>query len=92
MSVVTSVVEVDIEVDVDGGSGAPGVSMCPPNTEIASVRLRVVAAVIRRKVFTWFLLREMKKFFINLDERDSSCKSARDFVRFGRNFFPCVQM
>lgn len=32
------------------GAGAPGTSTCPANTQIESVRLRSVAALIRRKV------------------------------------------
>jgi hypothetical protein len=42
-------------VPVDGvgaGAGAPGVSMCPANTEPASVRLRIVTAHICRRCFT----------------------------------------
>lgn len=36
----------------DGGSGGllPGTSTCPAKTQIESVRLRTVAALIRRKV------------------------------------------
>ena len=41
-----------VVVAVGGGAGAPGVSMCPANTDIASVTLRIVAALIFRKVFT----------------------------------------
>ena len=37
---------------VGAGAGAPGVSMCPASTDIASVRLRIDAAHICRKVFT----------------------------------------
>ena len=71
------------------GSGAPGVSTCPANAEKASVKLRIIAALTRRKVFTLGgLLREMKDFFINVDEREFSCKSASDLVRFtGGSFF-----
>lgn len=32
------------------GAGAPGTSTCPANTQIKSVMLRSVAALIRRKV------------------------------------------
>ena len=35
------------------GAGAPVVSVCPAITETASVRLRTVAALIWRKVFTF---------------------------------------
>lgn len=45
------VVEVAVGVGVGVGT-APGVSMCPANTDTASVRLRMVAALIRRNVFT----------------------------------------
>lgn len=70
------------------GPGAPGVSTCPANAETASVRLRVMAALTRRKVFTFGgLLREMQDFFINLDEREFSCKSAGDLVRFAGVLF-----
>lgn len=37
---------------VGAGAGAPGVSMCPASTVKVSVRVRIVAAVSRRKVFT----------------------------------------
>jgi len=33
------------------GAGAPVVSVCPAKTQIESVRLRSVKALIRRKVF-----------------------------------------
>lgn len=44
--------ELVIVSGVDAGAGAPGVSMCPASAEIASVKLRIDAAHIRRKVFT----------------------------------------
>jgi hypothetical protein len=37
---------------VGAGAGAPGVSICPASTETASVKQRIDAAQIRRKVFT----------------------------------------
>ena len=88
--VVTSPVVVDDDSSGRGrGPGAPGVSSCPPNVQTASTRLRAVAALIRRRVFTFrWPPKEIKKFFINLDEREFSCKSARDLVRFaGGSFF-----
>jgi len=44
-----------VVVLLGGGAGAglrgsPGVSVCPAKTQIESVRLRSVAALIRRKV------------------------------------------
>ena len=45
------VVEVTDVVEPEGGF-APGVSMCPAKTDTESARLRIVAALIRRKVFT----------------------------------------
>ena len=50
----TSADDVAVEADVTGaggGAGAPGVSMCPAKTEPASVRLRIIAALSRRRVF-----------------------------------------
>ena len=41
-----------VEVAGVGVSTAPGVSICPADIETASVRLRMVTALIRRKVFT----------------------------------------
>jgi hypothetical protein len=46
------VVVVVVLVAFGGGAGAPGVSTCPASTVTASVRLRSVAALIKRKVFT----------------------------------------
>ena len=64
-----------VELVAGAGAGAPVVSMCPASAETASVRLRIVAANVRRKVFTSGCLLEMKKFFINLDECTFSCKT-----------------
>ena len=90
MFVVTS--KVVIDDDSSGGrpgAGAPVVSICPASALTASVRLRAVTALIRRKVFTFrWPPREIKKFFINLDEHEFSCKIASDLVRFaGGSFF-----
>ena len=89
MYVVTSSGVVDDDSSGRGrGAGAPGVSRCPPNAQTASARLRAVAALIRRKVFTFrWPPRKIKKFFINLDEREFSCKSARHIVRFAGVLF-----
>lgn|SRR5215213_878070 len=87
-SVVSDDGDVVVVPDFGAGAGAPGVSMCPANTEMASARLRIVAALIWRRVFTLVPPREMKKFFINLDEPNFSCKSGGDFVRFARSSFP----
>lgn len=38
---------------VGAGAGAPGLSTCPPKTDIESVRLRIVPAHTLRKVFTF---------------------------------------
>ena len=77
-----------VELVAGVGAAAPVVSMCPANAETASVRLRIVAAHIRRKVFTLgCLLREMKKFFIKLVECNFSCKSWVDCVRFAGSSF-----
>jgi hypothetical protein len=84
-SVVVVVVEVDVDVEVVVvfGAGAPGVSICPAKTETAKIRLSIAVALIRRKVFTFRCLpREMKKFFINVDQCEFSCKSAAYCVRF----------
>ena len=55
------------------GAGAPGVSVCPAITETASVRLRTVAALIWRKVFTFEPPRELQKFCnFKLDKDDRS--------------------
>ena len=71
-------VVVVVELAVGGGVGggrALGVSMCPANTDIARERLRIVAALVRRKVFIFWCLLEMKKSFIKLDQHKFSCKS-----------------
>lgn len=47
---VVCVVVVVMLAGVGAGAGAPGVSVCPAKTQIKSVRLRSVAALIRRKV------------------------------------------
>jgi hypothetical protein len=47
---VVCVVCVVMLAGVGAGAGAPGVSVCPAKTQIKSVRLRSVAALIRRKV------------------------------------------
>ncbi len=39
-----------VVLPVGGGAVMPGTSTCPANTQIESVRLRSVAALIRRKV------------------------------------------
>lgn len=39
-------------VGLVGGDATPGASICPASTDIAKVRLRIVAAQVRRKVFT----------------------------------------
>jgi len=39
-----------VVLPVGGGLVMPGVSVCPAKTQIESVRLRSVAALIRRKV------------------------------------------
>ena len=44
------------------GAGAPVVSMCPADAEIASVRLRMIAAHVFRKVFISLLLESCKNF------------------------------
>lgn len=64
-------------VGVGAGAGAPGLSTCPASTEIASVRLRIVAALIWRKVFTLLcLLENCKDFAISkLDQHDHSGKT-----------------
>ena len=49
--VVDDVVVVEVAVGVGAGF-APGVSMCPANTDTESARLRSAAALIWRKVFT----------------------------------------
>ena len=89
MYVVTSSVVVDDDSSGRGrGAGAPGVSRCPPNAQTASARLRAVAALIRHRVFTFrWPPTKIKNFFINLDEREFSCKSASDLVRFAGGSF-----
>lgn len=49
--VVVVVVVVEVAVGVADGF-APGVSICPADTETASIKLRSAAALIWRKVFT----------------------------------------
>ena len=48
-----------------GGCTTPGASICPASTDIAIVRLRIVAAHVRRKVFTLVPPRVMQKFCIS---------------------------
>jgi hypothetical protein len=50
-----------LDVGLGAGAGAPVVSICPANAGTASVRLRIVTALIRRKVFILLLLRELQK-------------------------------
>ena len=55
--VVTSLVEVVVTLLVDvvpvgGGDATPGQSISPANTATASASVRIVAAHVRRKVFT----------------------------------------
>jgi hypothetical protein len=52
IDVAVSVVFCVVSLAGGGGAGAPGVSTCPASTLTASVRLRMVTALIRRKVFT----------------------------------------
>ena len=49
--VVVMLFGVDVSLVGDGGDTTPGQSMCPANVEMVSVRLRMVAAHSRRKVF-----------------------------------------
>ena len=44
------------------GAGAPVVSMCPASTGTASVRLRIVATHVWRKVFIFVAPRELQEF------------------------------
>jgi hypothetical protein len=82
------------------GAGAPGLSTCPASTEIASVRLRIVTALICRKVFTFVCLLESCKNFAISNEASMiglaiPCKGRKDYVRFALGFalisFPSVE-
>lgn len=53
-----------LDIGLGAGAGAPVVSICPANAGTASVRLRIVTALIRRKVFILLLLESCKKFAI----------------------------
>ena len=57
MVVVTEVVLVPVDA-------LAGLSMSPANTDIASNRLRIIAAHIRHKVFIWLLLSMRYKILV----------------------------
>ena len=63
---IVAVVDVALVLDVPVGAGTAGagdgVSICPANTETASVRLRIVAAHIRKDFTFTGLLVSCKNF------------------------------
>jgi hypothetical protein len=71
--VVVVVVVVVVALAGDGvGAATPGVSTCPASPEIDSVRPRIVAALIRRKVFTFKVPPERVAKNLHLQTRPAS--------------------
>jgi hypothetical protein len=70
-----------------GGAGAPVVSICPANTETASVRLRTAATHVWRKVFIFVAPKRVCKIFASANQTSMiglrvPCKARTDYVRF----------